>query len=120
MRSMGRMRMRSASICAASADLMPVEDSGAEVRTVAAMMVIPTLICDGARLIEIAVFGILPADAISASTGSPRRSNLHYTARSSCYYTTYWTTRCVNGETYAMRNTRIPTRHANAMLWKKT
>src|SRR5271166_9544 len=29
-------------------------------------------------------------------------------------------TRCVNGGTYAMRNTRMPTRHANAILWKKT
>ena len=32
----------------------------------------------------------------------------------------YCTTRCVNGGTYAIRNTRMPTRHASAMLWKKT
>ena len=47
----------------------------------------------------------------------PRRSYKLHLRRTG---PSYCTTRCVNGAMYAIRNTRIPTRHASAMLSKKT
>ena len=97
--------MRPLSICAASDDLISAEDAGAEDRTVAAMLIdsLPRNLPASARIdahqetisFLRAIFSQSPASA-------------------------YCTTKCVNGETYAIRNTRTPTRQANAMLWKKT
>ena len=97
--------MRPLSICAASDDLISAEDAGAEDRTVAAMLI-----------------DSLPRNfPVSAGIDAHRETiSFLQTMFSQSPAFAYCTTRCVNGATYAIRNTRTPTRQANAMLWKKT